>query len=108
MDHYIFDKRVMKKLFLKYGIMLFVLFILLIFVNTLIGIENSTAVIFIDMAIGLAYILIVEIVLSKIKQKKLEKSEEDKKNKTEEIVIEAEVVDKKNGNRQKTSKKGKK
>ncbi|MBE5735165.1 MAG: hypothetical protein E7361_01805 [Clostridiales bacterium] len=108
MDHYIFDKRVMKKLFLKYGIMLFVLFILLIFVNTLIGIENSTAVIFIDMAIGLAYILVVEIVLSKIKQKKLEKSEEDKKNKTEEIVIEAEVVDKKNGNRQKTSKKGKK
>ena len=109
MDHYIFDKRIMKKFFLKYGLIMLGLFVILVVFNTLCPIEDSTTAIIVDMSIGLGYVLLVEFVLSKIKQRRQEKEEiESREKKEREIIVEAEVVDKKKGNRQNTSKKDKK
>ncbi len=109
MDHYIFDKRVMKKIFLKYGLMMLFLFPILILVNILLGIEDSTTTILVDMMIGLVYVLVVEVVISKIKKRKEAKNENSKpsKNQAGEIVVQAEVVGGKKKNRRNTSKEDK-
>jgi len=107
MDHYIFDKRVMKKIFLKYGLMMLFLFPILILVNILLGVEDSTTTILVDMVIGLVYVLVVEVVISKVKKRKDAKNEDSQpsKKQADEILIQAEVVDGKKKNRRNTSKK---
>ena len=107
MDHYFFDKRIMKKIFLKYGLMILALFPILILINSIMGLESGTMIV-VDVAIGLVYILLVEVMLSKISKWKESKKDGKKEKNVEEIVIEAETVEEKRKNRQKTSKKDKK
>lgn len=79
-DHYLFDKRIMKKLLIKYGIMLTGIFILLILINSVLPSDmTDTTVVIIDVAITLFIWLIVEIIIGKIKSKRLEKMEKKKK-----------------------------
>ena len=77
MDRYLFDKRVMKKLFLKYGLILGFVFILLIFVNMLLPGLDGAALIAVDLLITFIVVLSVEFVLKKIKARKMEKEEEN-------------------------------
>jgi len=82
-NNYIFDKRVMKKYFIKYGIILACLFVVFILINNLFPADMQTGtVVLVDTAIGLILLLVIEVVLSKIKAKKeeqLKKKEKDKK-----------------------------
>lgn len=79
-NRYIFDKRVMKKLLLKYGLILLTLLPILILVNWLCGFLVSTiGYVLLDVAIGLVYIFLVEVILDKIAKRKEAKEEEERK-----------------------------
>ena len=83
-----------------------ILFPILIGINYLLGPDNSNAMIFVDIAVGLIYFLVVEVMLSKIKKKR--EGAEKSVNPVDEIVVEAEVVEEKGKDRQNTIKKDKK
>lgn len=77
-NRYIFDKRVMKRGLIKYGIMFFAFFVLLIVINVLIFQPlhiSSTAVVALDVVIALALWLACEAVLSKIAERRRAKQE---------------------------------
>ncbi len=70
-NHYIFDKRIMKKYLIKYGIILLCLFVVFILINSLFPADTSTStVVLVDSAVGLVLLLLIEVVLSKIKARK--------------------------------------
>lgn len=77
-NRYIFDKRVMKKLLLKYGLILLSLFPILILINWVFKFIASTiGYVLLDIAIGLIYIFLVEVMLDKIAKRKEEKKEQE-------------------------------
>jgi len=78
MDRYFFDKRVMKKAFIKYGIILGFAFVVLILVNFALPPMDDAALIAIDMIITLTIVGVSEIILRKIKARKMEKEQERK------------------------------
>ena len=78
-NRYIFDKRVMKKLLLKYGLILLSLFPILIFINWVFKFLASTiGYVLLDIAIGLIYIFLIEVMLDKIAKRKEEKKQQAK------------------------------
>ena len=105
---YIFDKRKLKKLFIKYGLIMLTLFPILIVVNILLSKFFESGILFFDIMIGLVYIFAVEIILGKIKKRKEEKIERErieekrakKRRKTEEMgasVVEISDVEVRDG-----------
>ena len=104
-DRYLFDKRVMKKYLTKYGLMFLGIFVILIFVNGLLPSSiDGSAMIFIDVAAALILLLVIEVVIGKIKKKKMEKVERRKMEKTstesqDVVVVENVEVKKKNKQR---------
>lgn len=107
-DRYFFDKRVMKKAFIKYGlIFLFAIPVLVVanyFLNQ--AIKNMWLVVLIDIVITFAILLIFQLIINAIKQyeinhPKQEKVKSKKKDK-DQIVVKAEIVEKDN---KKTNKK---
>lgn len=76
-DRYFFDKRVMKKILIKYGIMFLCLFPVLIIVNYFLNkVLHYWVTIIIDITIVLFVVFSVELIISSIKKKK-ELSEND-------------------------------
>ena len=91
-DHYVFDKRVMKKLFIKYGLFLLAMLPIFILVNILLSKSvSSSAFVFVDIAIGLICLLIMEIVISKV-NKSREQKLQNKKKKDNIVLNEKDVV----------------
>ena len=75
-DRYFFDKRVMKQIFKKYGLIFLGLFPILIVVNHFLNpILKYWLVVLIDVTIALLGILIVQAIINHIKQKKEEKED---------------------------------
>lgn len=115
-NRYIFDKRVIKKVVLKYGIILFALFLILVPINTLLSSIMESGIVFVDILIGLVFILLVETILDKIEKKREEKAElkrleekrakrQAKKANKEDIVVEIENVKVRNGKEKDTEDK---
>ena len=77
-NRYIFDKRLMKKYFIKYAIIMLTLFPILIAVNILLSQFFDSGILFFDIMLGLVYILTIEIILHKIQVRKEEKIEEER------------------------------
>ena len=75
-NNYVFDKRVMKKLIIKYGIIMLTLFPILIAINILLSKVFDSGIIFFDIMLGLGYILLIEVILHKIEIRREEKLEE--------------------------------
>lgn len=99
-DRYIFDKRVMKKAFLKYGLIFLFAIPVLIGVNYFLNkaIKNMWLVVLIDVVIVFAIILIFQLIINAINRYELnhpktEKIKSKKNSKKDEIVVEAEIVE---------------
>lgn len=87
-DKYFFDKRTMKRIFKKYGIILLICVPFLLTFNLLVGkYLNDFATIGIDILIGLIIIAVSEIVCARMKKNKEEKLEATKKKTTQLITI---------------------
>lgn len=67
-DRYIFDKRVIKRNVIKYGLALLIALPLVIWLNTLMVEISTVAVIFIDIAIFGVVILICTLICDKIQK----------------------------------------
>ena len=115
MNHnYIFDKRLIKKLFIKYGLIFLGLLPILILINFLLGSVGQGTLVFVDVAVGLIFILVVEIIISKIARNREEKAEimAKKKNKEKQLdntevieITEVEVRNEKNKTKDKEDSK---
>lgn len=94
-DRYFFDKRVMKKLLIKYGIMFLCLFPVLIVVNYFLNqVLDFWVTIIIDVTLILLVVFVVELILNKIKQKK----ENEEQIKDDRIIKKAEEIKKRKQN----------
>lgn len=94
-DRYFFDKRVMKKLLIKYGIMFLCLFPVLIVVNYFLNqVLDFWVTIIIDVTLILLVVFVVELILNKIKQKK----ENEEQIKDDRIIKRAEEIKKRKQN----------
>lgn len=81
-DRYIFDKRNIKSGFKKYGIMFLICLPILVGVNFLLKDLSTGWVIFIDVVLALGVIIVLDLIVGKIEEKKEEKrkaKEEDEK-----------------------------
>lgn len=77
-DRYFFDKRVLKKFFLKYGLMLLVALPLMIVANVLISKHNpNQRFILIDLAIIGVVVAMGELICFYVKQKRQEKEDKE-------------------------------
>jgi len=75
-NKYFFDKRVMKGGFKKYGLMMLVCLPILILVNRLLGDISTGWVIFIDVVLALFVIIVLDLIVSKINERKMEKQKQ--------------------------------
>lgn len=84
-DRYIFDKRVMKKIFFKYGLIFLFAFPILIVINYYLNqiINNIWPVVLVDMVVVFAIILVVQIISNAVAKRK-DNSLNQKKNSKEE------------------------
>ena len=98
MDGYIFDKRKIKKITIKYGLIFLAIFPILVLVGFALQNISSIARITILVVVASALILVIELVLTKIAQTK------ENAKKTDKVTVKAGALDK----RKKTyvSKKG--
>ena len=79
MDSYFFDKRKMKKIAIKYGIMVLIMFPILLIVNYLLSlaISDDTLRVFTLAFIGAAILAIMETILYLFRRQKAKKLEKD-------------------------------
>ena len=82
---YIFDKRIVKKTLIKYGIMFLILIPILLIVDYFIQSWNMWAVVGLDVGIGVVVIIIESLIYSAILKKKKEKKAKLIEPKNEEI-----------------------
>lgn len=77
-DRYLFDKRILKKRFKKYGLMFLLILPFIIAFNVLMnGLIDNGIIILLDIIIILMLILVCEIALKKIANRKLQKQQKD-------------------------------
>lgn len=90
MDEYIFDKRKMKKLFTKYGLIFLSAFPLMLVINFLLmGQVSNTVKLLLLVLFGGIYVSVVELIIFNIKQNKIAKQEQDV------VVVKAGALNKK-------------
>lgn len=84
-NRYIFDKRVVKAHFRKYGLIMLSCLPILIAINVAIGKRlQSWVVIIIDVVVALAIIFILDLIVNYFQNKKMIKAEEQEKPKRNE------------------------